>query len=153
MVFGKVVGAILITIFIFTCLFMINNSLELNYIDSGISPATKLNQTNLAGSNISYTSLDKTAEINSTFSPIMEEFDDLDQETGWFLVTDTAISMAKASVKIPAAMIGIIGIAISFVTSIGLIMRIPEVFIHIGIVALFVAMVLMAVSFLRRYDA
>lgn len=152
MVFGKVIGGILITIFILTTFFMMIGSLESDYIDSGISPATKLNQTNLAGSNISYASLDKTAEINATFAPIMNEFTNLDQESGWFLVTDTAISMAKASVKIPGAMVSMIGIAMSFVTSVGLIIGIPEVVINIAIVGLFVFMILIGISFLRRSE-
>lgn len=142
-----IVWAVFIVVFVMTIFGFLVDDFKSNYIDTGISNATAVNDT-------FKTTFSNSSEINNTFSDIEQAFRKIEDASGsgFFGVTLAAIEVVpKAIIKVPVAILNMLSIAgrvfIQLLNQIGL----PPAVILIISVALLVYIIFKLIEFWRRY--
>jgi len=152
---GKFFGLAIIITFLFVSISFVEQDLETNYIDTGISNIPKLNDTNIAGTNVSYTDFNKFDEINQSVGPILDQFQDLgNNDGGGFFsnIGDLAIAIPKAVISLPSVAITMFGVVTDYITYVALIFGIQQEILAIALLGLMTFITIALVSFWRRHS-
>jgi len=102
---GGLVGIVILISVIFLTVGLIINDFEKYYVETNVSKVSPINQS-LKDELVSET------QINDTFKPLMEDFDDLKTQEGWFdAVQDAGIVLPKAFINFIGATFKMIGLS------------------------------------------
>ena len=142
---GGIIGIIILITGIFLVGGLLIDDFEKNYVETNISSVDSINQSlreELVG----------IEEINDTFKPLMKNFDDLKEATGWFdaLLTG-AVVLPKAFVNFIVAVAIMIGLTLKQTTVILKFMQIALPIVSVIFVALIVWFFFKMMEQLRRY--
>ena len=141
---SSTIGLILLVSFVFVAWGIIINDFETNYIDTGISNASSINETFLQ-------SFDNSEELNRTMQPIITGFEDIATDE-WFFdrIQDLAVVVPIAIISIPRLIFAQLGILITTTARLFELIKIPLPIVLIGLIGLMMFIVFKLVEFWRR---
>ena len=139
------VGIVILVSVIFLAVGILIDDFETNYVETNISSASPINQS-LRNELVSET------QINDTFQPLMEDFDDLKTQEGWFdAVTDAGVVLPKAFINFIGATFRMIGLSQQQTVAILKFIGIPILLISFVFVGLIVWFFFKMMEQVRRY--
>jgi len=146
MKFITVISMMLVVTIIFFSWGVIVDDLETNYIETNISDSS--------GVNDSYKSTyNRVEELNNTFYPVQEDFQDISEDDGWFdRIGDASIAIPKVIISIPGVLFTTVNYAISDTVSILKLAGIPAEVVLIASIFITLMILFMIIAFWRRYD-
>jgi len=142
---GGLVGIVILISVIFLTVGLLIDDFETNYVDTNISSTSPINQS-LRDDLVSET------QINDTFKPLMEDFDDLKTQEGWFdAVQDAGIVLPKAFINFIGATFKMIGLSQQQTVAILKFIEIPILIISFVFIGLIVWFFFKMMEQVRRY--
>jgi len=142
---GGLVGIVILISVIFLTVGLLIDDFETNYVDTNISSTSPINQS-LRDDLVSET------QINDTFKPLMEDFDDLKTQEGWFdAVQDAGIVLPKAFINFIGATFKMIGLSQQQTVAILKFIGIPILIISFVFIGLIVWFFFKMMEQVRRY--
>jgi len=146
MKFITVISMMLVVTIIFFSWGVIVDDLETNYIETNISDSS--------GVNDSYKSTyNRVDELNETFFPVQQDFQDISEDDGWFdRIGDASIAIPKVIISIPGVLFTTVNYAISDTVSILKLAGIPAEVVLIASIFITLMILFMIIAFWRRYD-
>lgn len=140
-----IIGIVILVSFIFLVGGLLIDDFEKNYVETNISSSDVINQSirdDLVG----------VEEVNDTFRPLMENFNDLQEATGWFDATLTgAIVLPKAFINFIVAVAVMLGLSLKQTTVILKFLAIPVLIASFVFIGLIVWFFFKMMEQLRRY--
>ena len=135
---------VLLISFVFVAWGILINDFETNYIDTGISNVTPINETFLQD-------FDNSEELNESMQPIFEGFQDIATDEGFFdKIQDLAVVVPLAIISVPGVIFQQLVILIGLVSTFSELIGIPVQIILISVVGLFMFILFKLVEFWRR---
>lgn len=135
---------LMITLVLFSWGSLIND-FETNYVDTGISNTTKINES-FKGT------YDRKDEINKTFSPLRESFENMQKEDrGWFITS--GITFFTGIIALPGIILTTMGYALTDMTTILNEIGIPPTVVLIAGTLFIIFILFKLVELWRRYEA
>ena len=139
------VGIVILVSVIFLAVGLLIDDFETNYVETNISSASPINQS-LRDDLVSET------QINDTFKPLMEDFDDLKTQEGWFdAVQDAGVVLPKAFINFIGATFKMIGLSQQQTVAILKFIGIPILLISFVFIGLIVWFFFKMMEQVRRY--
>jgi len=140
-----VIGIVILISIIFLAGGILIDDFETNYVDTNISSASPINQS-------LKDSLVNSSQINETFEPLMEDFDDLKEQEGWFdAVQDGAVVLPKSFINFIGATFKMLGLSQQQIVSLLKFIGVPILIISFVFIALIVWFFFKIIEQLRRY--
>ena len=136
-----IIGMIMLITIVFISWGGLVSDFEKNYVDTNISEATPVN----TSFREDYSA--RTEEMNETFSPLIEDIEDLGSNEGWFdAVTSGAVVVPKLIISLPGMILSTISSAISDMVTMFNTIGIPPALTLIAIVMLTLLAVIKIIS-------
>lgn len=147
MKFAGIIGIIiLVTIILFSWGSLVDD-FEQNYIETGISDASNVSDSFKSTYN-------RRVDLNETFYPLQQDFEDIQQQDGWLdVIGDGSIAVIKSIARIPTMIISTITYAIADGTSMFTQIGIPNEIILLAGFVLILFIFFKLIAILRRYEA
>ena len=145
----KIIGFISLILLVTLVLFswgVLVDDFEKNYVETGISETTSMNSSFRGTYN-------RTEEINQTFSPLRESFEEIQTADGWFEKSLAAGSLPLVIISLPLMIFQTVGYAISDMTSLLNDMGIPPQIVIIGVVLLTLFGLFKLIEMFNKYPA
>lgn len=121
-----------------------------NYIDRNISSAERPTDS-------FDDEFDRIDELNASLAPLQEQFNNIDQGDQQNIIEamfQGAVLFPLAIITLPQIMFQIVAIGTGFVTTLSVdILQIPEPILYMAIVGIFAFILLLIVTFARRFNA
>ena len=147
----KLLGFILIVLLVSVVLISwggILSDFETNYVDTGISEAKPVN------SSFKEDYSGRAEEINETFSPLIDDINDLGSQDGWIdTLGDGSTVLTTLFLSIPGLLLDTLTSALSDMSSMLTNIGIPNELVLIAIILLTLFIVFKIVEMIRRYNA
>jgi len=142
-----IIGIVMLISIIFLAGGILIDDFETNYVDTNISDASPINQS-------LKDELVNESQVNKTFEPLMEDFEDLKTQEGWFdAVQDGTIVLPKSFINFIGATFRMLGLSQQQTVAILKFIGVPVLIISFVFVALIVWFFFKVIEQLRRYPA